>query len=811
MFLALGSFLFSVSSWIPGAQCDDWRFCYPLPQGNTLHAAWSAGPNDHFVGGDGGVIMRWNGSDWTIMDTPTEKSIFSIAGTSPTDIWAVGGDEKTLSDTERSLVMHFDGTQWSHVTPPDFFGSTYVLKGLTAIAPNNVWATVNGGPSLVHWNGTSWQFDLIGGSFFLEGRFYATFALGEDHVFAVGTHGQIIHRYDNTWHLEQKTQEGGFTTDILSGIWGTDLNNLYACGNWGQVYKRNPDGTWQDMPEVFPASLGNGFWSMTGSSANDIYLLRSQTILHYDGSSLPTEITFGNQVGSYWTDMCLASDGLLLVGPLGTVSKHVFPTQETEGGFSSLMASGPRVNLWNQRITPCGEGFLIYGWGQVSPTFEPLLYFDGTIPVRFPVMPDDFGSARETSVYAESINCITMTWWSETSGFIHSKAWDGHSWSDAEFNYPFGLIEHWKSPTGVLYAVNNGSVWKRDKTDGWKWILEYGQLPEDTWINCLWGKTDSELYIGLSNGTIMRYNGSQWSTEATGSAEQVRAISGYANSIYAVGDKSLAVYRSGSTWKAISGVEDREENHFSAMAPTTNGVYAISNLYQGGSRIYHFATTAATVAVDNLSDGFSRMCTTSSGTVYAFSASGNVITTSPVPADRFTGMVNTDATDWVSLGDSGVSLKFAEHRGEHYAAAWKTESAPTLFITPDVPNNPPASQKWTILQNIGYQHDTNLPQAYIRVNYSDDDLPSGLTPDIAALYRQDGYGWVALPSRADEGMKTIETKSPTDCSVWAIARSPEFEEPLNPVTLIEFVEAFSKGEVTYLDLFQRCMTWMQPN
>jgi hypothetical protein len=91
--LALGVILhFSAVVSVEGGLPEGWRFTSTLPQGNTFHGAWAAGPNDLFIGGEGGVIMRWNGQTWSAMSTPTQKTIFAMHGLSANDVWAVGGD-----------------------------------------------------------------------------------------------------------------------------------------------------------------------------------------------------------------------------------------------------------------------------------------------------------------------------------------------------------------------------------------------------------------------------------------------------------------------------------------------------------------------------------------------------------------------------------------------------------------------------------------------------------------------------------------------------------------------------------------------
>src|SRR5439155_26740366 len=74
------------------------------------------------------------GPAWRLVDSPNSGSgnndLYGIAALSATDIWAVGG---AGSET---LTMHWDGTQWSIVPSP----SAGALYGVTALSSDNVWA-----------------------------------------------------------------------------------------------------------------------------------------------------------------------------------------------------------------------------------------------------------------------------------------------------------------------------------------------------------------------------------------------------------------------------------------------------------------------------------------------------------------------------------------------------------------------------------------------------------------------------------------------------------------------------------------------
>ncbi len=50
--------------------------------------------NDGWAVGFGGRIMRWNGINWTIVESPTNTPLESVDAISADDAWAVGSNRK---------------------------------------------------------------------------------------------------------------------------------------------------------------------------------------------------------------------------------------------------------------------------------------------------------------------------------------------------------------------------------------------------------------------------------------------------------------------------------------------------------------------------------------------------------------------------------------------------------------------------------------------------------------------------------------------------------------------------------------------
>ena len=73
--------------------------------GLNLYKVWGTGPDDVHLVGEGGIALRWDGTQFTRIDTETREILFTVHGRANGPILAVGG----LSE---SIVRRFDGTAW---------------------------------------------------------------------------------------------------------------------------------------------------------------------------------------------------------------------------------------------------------------------------------------------------------------------------------------------------------------------------------------------------------------------------------------------------------------------------------------------------------------------------------------------------------------------------------------------------------------------------------------------------------------------------------------------------------------------------
>ena len=102
---------------------------------------WAVG-----VGGTGGTIIHWDGTEWSNVTSPTTANLYSLHMVSADDGWAVGYPVGYYG-----TIIHWDGTEWSNVTSP----TMYYLTSVFMVSADDGWAVGLGG-TIIRWTGTEW-------------------------------------------------------------------------------------------------------------------------------------------------------------------------------------------------------------------------------------------------------------------------------------------------------------------------------------------------------------------------------------------------------------------------------------------------------------------------------------------------------------------------------------------------------------------------------------------------------------------------------------------------------------------------------
>jgi hypothetical protein len=88
-------------------------------------------------------------------------SLYAVACAGPGDIWAVGQDQDP-SHPPVPLILHYDGHDWTPVSPPPIPGQSW-LNSVACAGSGNVWAVgaqdhdgAQIGPLIMHFDGSAW-------------------------------------------------------------------------------------------------------------------------------------------------------------------------------------------------------------------------------------------------------------------------------------------------------------------------------------------------------------------------------------------------------------------------------------------------------------------------------------------------------------------------------------------------------------------------------------------------------------------------------------------------------------------------------
>ena len=117
------------------------------------------------------LIEHWDGTVWKRMASPNPSNgtgpiLRGVAASSAGNAWAVGTYVSSDKNENRTLTEHWNGTRWNIVASPnlDTLEGFDILDGVAVISARNAWAVgfyagSNSDPDhtlVLHWNGTTW-------------------------------------------------------------------------------------------------------------------------------------------------------------------------------------------------------------------------------------------------------------------------------------------------------------------------------------------------------------------------------------------------------------------------------------------------------------------------------------------------------------------------------------------------------------------------------------------------------------------------------------------------------------------------------
>jgi hypothetical protein len=227
-------------------------------------------------------------------------AIRSVSFASPSLGWAAGSAGVSLSGTGVDrLLLSWDGSRWQKVALDAIASSDESLNGVVAVSPTEAWAV--GGqnpyginddlPVLLHYNGSTWA--SAGGAFSV-GRLWAVAASSASNVWALGTQ---LERYDGRgWHLVAARAVTDGTKVRRVAIAATSPNDAWIAGSSftrkysgpGQALIEHWNGTQWAQVALPPTNTDDRLTSIAARSASDVWAVGFSSgaplTLHFDGS-----------------------------------------------------------------------------------------------------------------------------------------------------------------------------------------------------------------------------------------------------------------------------------------------------------------------------------------------------------------------------------------------------------------------------------------------------------------------------------------------------------------------------------------------
>lgn len=227
-----------------------------------------------YMGGSGGVILRYEGGTFTKLQTPTMDTVFGLWGASPDDMWAVGG-----TYDKNAFAWRLQGDTWvNEPTLPSDVGANAAIWKIFGTSKNDAWLVGSGGVSF-HWDGSK----LTPGQTGVGSSLFTVHANGDRYV-AVGglVSGVIVENAGSGWTLAASDTIAYGLTGVFLGAGDAAL----AVGQYGSVYSRSANGWQEDVTglsiqwDLHGAWMdpSGGLWAAGGQTAS--FPLTKGLLLH---------------------------------------------------------------------------------------------------------------------------------------------------------------------------------------------------------------------------------------------------------------------------------------------------------------------------------------------------------------------------------------------------------------------------------------------------------------------------------------------------------------------------------------------------
>lgn len=560
---------------------------HPLPQGNDLRRMWGFSDGSFVAVGEAGTVLRYDGSTWTLMDTPTREDLHGVWASDPSDVYAAGFG---------STLIHYDGAEWSTVPTPkrdDYYA-------VWANATNDVFVAGTGGTVWNRLDGNWTEYSIAPGR-----RFRALWGYAHDEVYAAGSNGTLFRFDGSSWTRMIIAGFPQYDPEIRD-MWGPQPGSIsfvdqYSLIQWfdgatwsyASVLDENVYGLWGfSFENQVAVSAGTSthlvagvetvryitpteepLFDVWGTSVDDYYAVgRDGNIAHFDGASWAALNT--GSVDDI-RDIATTLSGAIAVGAQGIILRQNGSSWSEENvgtGYDlhGVWQSGEGLVIAVGRFTPdglnwrqaalvntgpswvdagtVGNAHRLYDvWGSSASNAYAvgwageILRFDGSAwSVAVPSDSAETAVLRSVSGTSSS-NVIAVGRTNDLKGLV--LRYDGTQWTRTTLDGVEELCGVWaESPTNVFAVGSFGAI---AHFDGVTWRTT--TAPTQETLFGVWGSAANDVYAVGWAGTVVHYDGVFWRRLVPTTNRTLSAVAGRsANEIYFAGDKGAILYFDGT-------------------------------------------------------------------------------------------------------------------------------------------------------------------------------------------------------------------------------------------------------------------------
>jgi hypothetical protein len=561
---------------------------------------------------------------WNAVLSPrvgAEGNLTAVSARSATDAWAVGQYEG-IDSLQRTLVEHWDGSQWSVVASSSPGAEFNILQGVSADASIDAWAvgyqtdaTGKNQPLIEHWDGSSWSQSTSPSVNASGGELSGVAAVSPNDVWAVGdvtvldAHNQfhnqsplIEHWNGSTWTVMSGAaipapSAGSSAYNALSAVAALAPNNIWAVGEDNAPGQQGPgqyamqalvehwDGAhWSLMPAASPNPNGNALTGIAAISASDIWAVGTGPLSSLHGCGAGPSVVAEHWDGVRWTSVPVAQ-------PSGS------PYQEFSLASVAAVASD---NVW------AVGGVLSYYRGQSSAYSPVIEHWNGSTwsIVSGPTNGTVSGLTNIAATHTGVLMAVGQAEAANGPGATLVEQYSGSTWAVADSPSPGTLSNELKAITAIspsdIWAVGDsagGTLTEHWNGSAWGYYPSPNGAPADDVLNGVAASAPNDVWtVGTmpgsgynTSGLIEHWDGSQWSVVAgvtTGGQTSlelhgVAALSG--QEAWAVGGEAgpFAEHWDGAQWKAVPtpssapGTQLSADVFLSVAAISANDVWAV--------------------------------------------------------------------------------------------------------------------------------------------------------------------------------------------------------------------------------------------